>query len=329
MLPAAVTYDLLLSPLVLILVVTAVRGAPEPGTAGYAAATVVLATPAAVRRAPAVFRPADAAIGAMPGSVTRLSFAGTRPAAVRAPARPDPKLRFGSGNGPSSSRTGSQSLRAAHPGRQGAGSWSGGSAGGPRGSGWLRDARTQRGAARLGAPSHGTGMQRGPARRPPKVAFGGRRDGLIGGSVLANGNSGFSFRSSGGFSGALGPSLFAGGDTRRGRAVRGRAFLGGPRGATFRGAGPANGGLGNSALRGGTHRGSAPRGSAPGAVLQGQCPRGSAFRGSVFSGQCVQGQCVQGQCVPRERCQERDARQQRARRPGRQEHRDWRSRLPR
>ncbi len=151
-LPAAVTYDLLLSPLVLVLVAVVARGAAEPGTAGYAAATVVLATPVAVTRVPAAFRSADAAVGLRRGGVPRLSFADTRPAAIRAPARQDPKLKFAAGNGPSSSRTGSPGPRASHPGRPGAGSWSGGSASGPRGSAWLRDGG-QRGAARRGAPS--------------------------------------------------------------------------------------------------------------------------------------------------------------------------------
>jgi len=265
-LPTAVTYDVLLSPVILLLVNYAL-GAPEPGSAGFAAASVVLATPAAVTRARAAIRTASAGVDARPGGVTRLTFSGTRPAAVRAPARPDPKLRFGPGNGPSSSRTGSSGPRSPHAGRQGAGSWNGGSAGGgPRGGAWLRDASLRRGAAHPGSA-----LQRGPGQAPPpKVAFGGgRRDGLIGGSVLGNGAAGFSFRgSSGGFKGALGPSLFAGGDTRRGSVFGRSAF----RGSAFRGSGAFQGtGSGGRAARGATPRGGAFKSSAF---------RGSAFRGS-------------------------------------------------
>jgi hypothetical protein len=258
-LPAAVTYDMALSPFVLLLV-TAARGSEEPGTAGFAAVSVVLATPVAATRARAAFRAAGAGVQARPGGVTRLTFSETRPAPVRAPARADPKLRFAAGNGPSSSRTGSPHSRTPPAGRQGAGSWGAGSAGGPRGSAWLRDGGTQRGA---GHP--GSALQRGPGQaRPPKVAFGGgRRDGLIGGSVLGNGSFGSGLRgSSGGFRGALGPSLFAGGDSRRGSVFRGSAF----RGSAFRG----------SALSGGGLRGATFRGSTPGGAM----PRGSAFRGS-------------------------------------------------
>jgi hypothetical protein len=290
-LPGAVTYDILLSPLVLILV-NAARGVPEPGSAGFGAASVVLATPTAVTHARAAFRSASAGIGARPGSVTRLTFADTRPPAVRAPARPDPKLRFAS-DGSSSSRTGSLSPRTSHPTRPGAGSWSGGSAGGPRGSAWLRDGGTKRGAARLGSAPHGGALHGISQGRPPKVAFGGgRRDGLIGGSVLANGS--FSFRrSSGGFSGALGPSLF--GDSSRrgsifqGAVLRGAVFRGGAlnggglRSSTFRGAALGRGTLGHKAFRGSAFRGAAFRGTA----LRGSGARSGTLGSSALAGRAA------------------------------------------
>ncbi|HEX3957605.1 MAG TPA: rod shape-determining protein MreD [Trebonia sp.] len=280
--PGAVTYDLLLSPFVLLLA-TAFRSAPEPGSAGYRAASVVLATPAAVIRARSAFRAAGASVDARPGSIIRLTFAGARPPAIRAPARPDPKLRFAAGNGSSSSRTGSPSLRTSHPGRPGAGSWSGGSAGGPRGSAWLRDGGTQRGSARLGAPALGAPLHGAGHGRAAKVAFGSRRrDGLIGGSVLANGSLGAAFRrSSGGFSGALGPSLFPGGGTFRGTAL-GRGTLGHSvfRGAAFR----------DTVLRGSTPGGSAPRGSAfRGTALRGTALRGTALRGNALWSTALRG----------------------------------------
>jgi rod shape-determining protein MreD len=286
-LPGAVTYDLLLSPFVLLLA-TAVRSAPEPGSAGYGAASVVLATPAAVTRVRSAFRAAGTSVDARPGSVTRLTFANARPPAVRAPARPDPKLRFATGNGSSSSRTGSPSLRTSHPGRPGAGSWSGGSAGGPRGSAWLRDGGTRRGSARLGASAqgaalHGHGHGHG---RTLKVAFGGgRRGGLIGGSVLANGSLGAAFRrSSGGFSGALGPSLFPGGGTRRGSIFQGRALNGGAvRRGTFRGTALGRGTLGHSVFRGSTPGGSALRGSA----FRGSGARSGTLGSSALAGRAA------------------------------------------
>jgi hypothetical protein len=283
-LPGAITYDLLLSPFVLFLA-TAVRGAPEPGSAGYGAASVVLATPRALTRARAVIRPAGAGIGARPGSATRLTFADARPPAVRAPARPDPKLSFSSGNG-SSSRTGSPGLRTSHPGRPGAGSWSGGSAGGPRGSAWLRDGGTKRGSARLGSPAQGSALHGTGQGRAPKFAFGGgRRDGLIGGSVLANGSLGSVFgRSSGGFSGALGPSLFPGG-ARRGGIFRGAANGGAARSGTFRG-----GAFGGTALRGGAFGGTGLRG----AVFRGTGLRGGVFRGAAFRGTALRGTALRG-----------------------------------
>jgi hypothetical protein len=291
-LPGAITYDLLLSPFVLFLA-TAVRGAPEPGSAAYGAASVVLATPRALTRARAAIRPAGAGIGARPGSVTRLTFAGSRPPAVRAPARPDPKLSFASGNG-SSSRTGSPGLRTSHPGRPGAGSWSGGSAGGPRGSAWLRDGGTKRGSARLGSPAQGSALHGTGQGRTPKVAFGGgRRDGLIGGSVLANGSLGSAFgRSSGGFSGALGPSLFPGG-ARRGGIFRGAANGGAARTGTFRGTALQGTALRGTALRGGAFRGTALRGGAlRGGVFRAGALRGSGARSGTLGSSALAGRAA-------------------------------------
>jgi hypothetical protein len=279
-LPTAVTYDVLLSPVALLLV-AAVRGAPELADGRFGAGAVLFATPTALSHARAAFRSAGSGGGARPGSVPRLTFADTRHATVRAPSRPDPKLRFGSGKGSSPSRTGSPAPRTSYSGRPAAGSWVGGSAGGPRGSAWLRDVAAPRGAA-----PHGAGLQRGRGQgRPPKVAFGGgRRDGLIGGSVLANGS--FSFgRSSGSFKGALGPSLFAG-DTRRGGGLRGSAFSGGAfSGSALRGGAAKRGVLHGAAPRASAFRGTSTRsGALGGGALSGSALRGGAPRSGAFSG---------------------------------------------
>ena len=164
-LPAAIVYDVLLSPVV-VLLVAAFRGAPEPGSK-----TAILPSQSALaRKAPVGVN------GAMPGATPRLSFAGAKTAQPRPAARgglggAEPRLRLTSGS--------SSLLPKTTP----------------------------------------------PA--PPHVKFGGSgRDGAIGGSVVGKaGTSGLlRIRSPRiDFSGALGPSLYAGTSPRR----AGRGNLGG------------------------------------------------------------------------------------------------------
>jgi rod shape-determining protein MreD len=150
-LPAAIVYDVLLSPFV-VLLVAGVGGAPEPGSK----AAVLPSQSALARRAPMGVN------GTMPGATPQLSFA-TKTAPARPPARPDPRLRLASGS-----------------------------------------------------PSHA------PKTTPPAplhVTFGGNgRDGAIGGSVVGKAATSalLSVRSPRiDFSGALGPSLYAGTSQRR------------------------------------------------------------------------------------------------------------------
>lgn len=193
-LPAAVIYDVLFCPLVLWLVAAAM-GAAEPASAvlGASEPRQVPYTPSGR----AVVRAAGAGGEILAGQATavpRLSFADTRPAPVRAPVPASPRLRLAGQSSPSLSPT---KRRAPASSRL------------PRGAGWLQGS--------------GGGWQKaspGQVSRPVRVAFGsGSRDGSVGGSVLGNkalGN-GLLYGVRGGFGGALGPSLFAGPDTRRPR----------------------------------------------------------------------------------------------------------------
>jgi rod shape-determining protein MreD len=160
-LPAAVVYDVLLSPFV-VLLVAAVRGTPEPGSR-----TADLPSQSALARKPPV-----GVNGTMPGATPRLSFA-TKTAMARG-AGGHPMTRGGLG-GPE-----------------------------PR----LRLAS--------GAPSH---VPKTTPPAPLHVKFGGSgRDGAIGGSAVgkAAASAVLSVRSPRiDFSGALGPSLYAGTRSRR------------------------------------------------------------------------------------------------------------------
>ena len=193
-LPAAVIYDVLFSPLVLWLVAAAM-GAAEPASAVLGASEPRQAPPGR-----AVVRAAGAGGGILAGKATavpRLSFADTRPAPLRAPVPPSPRLRLAGQSSPSLSPAKRRAPASSHL---------------PRGAGWLQGS--------------GGGWQKaspGQVRysvRPVRVAFGsGSRDGSVGGSVLGNkvlGN-GLPYGVRGGFSGALGPSLFAGPDSRKPR----------------------------------------------------------------------------------------------------------------
>ncbi len=135
-------------------------------------------------------------------------------------------------------------------------------AGALRGSRWLRDSGPG-GTSRGGGAVKGGEFRRdaGPAggdwlrsRSWPGGRRAGRRDGVIGGSVLGGGvlGGGVGSYRNGGFAGALGPSLFAGADSRgpgRGWRRRGWPRRGGPRAgghcvtrtATSTGAGWASG----------------------------------------------------------------------------------------
>jgi cell shape-determining protein MreD len=263
-LPAAVIYDLLLCPFILVLV-AAMQGDSELGGVRRPAQVLFASPKSLIPARPAV----RAAAAVSPG----LTFAGTRPDAIRAPGRPDPKLRFSSGNSPALRAQSAGS--AAHPSRLD----------GPRGSAWLRDDRSRRRVPHPGSALDGASLRRGPGQGgSPKVAFrGGRRSGAIGGSVLGNGYGAFSFgRSSGGFSGALGPSLFADSRSRR---------SGGFRGSALKGSSALNGsGLGGSARKSRVIRGSAFRGGA----LNGSGLGGSAVNGSAVNGRAIRGGAFKG-----------------------------------
>jgi hypothetical protein len=200
-LPSAVIYDVLFSPLVLWLVGAAL-GAAEPASAVLGASEPRQAPPGR-----AVVRAAGAGGAILAGRATavpRLSFADTRPAPLRAPVPASPKLRLAAQSSPSLSPTDRRVPASSHL---------------PRGAGWLQGSG---GGWRNASP--------GPVSRPVRVAFGSpSRDGSVGGSVLGNsvlgnglldgvggGFSGSVFRGSG-FSGALGPSLFAGPGSRKPR----------------------------------------------------------------------------------------------------------------
>jgi rod shape-determining protein MreD len=178
-LPAAIIYDLLLSPFVLRLI-SAVKGAPEPGS--VEAAPAVLATPKAPVTGYAVVRRAGAGALVMPSgraaAVPSLRFAGHRPAPVRALSRPDPKLRFASGSLPSRYQTNPSLGR-------------GRASSGTRGT-------VRAGAFRSGA-SGGTAFRNGALGGAAFRGTGGLRTGVLGGRAPRID-----------FSGALGPSLFAG-----------------------------------------------------------------------------------------------------------------------
>ena len=158
-LPAAVVYDALVSPLI-VLLVAAVRGAPEPGSK-----TAILPSQSALaRKAPLGVN------GTMPGATPRLSFATAkiappRPMARGAAGRGEPRLRLASGS-----------------------------------------------------PSH---LPKTTPPPQPHVKFGGSgRDGAIGGSVVGKAATSalLGVRSPRiDFSGALGPSLYAGTSRRRAR----------------------------------------------------------------------------------------------------------------
>lgn len=191
-LPSAVVYDVLFSPLVLWLVAAAM-GAAEPASAVLGASEPKQAPPGH-----AVVRAAGAGGGILAGranAVPRLSFADTRPAPLRAPVAAPPKLRLAAHCAPSPALTNRGMPAPSHL---------------PRGAGWLRG-------------SGGGWQKAGPGQesRPVRVAFGsGGRDGFIGGSVLGNNLLGNRLLGGGGFSGALGPSLFAGSGKRNARKPR-------------------------------------------------------------------------------------------------------------
>jgi rod shape-determining protein MreD len=273
-LPAAIVYDVFLSP-VAVLLVFALRGGPKPAHTPF--------PPRKRGRAPgigAVRVAAGARVTA--GSVPRLSFANGRPDPLRSATPSVPSFRTsahslaptfsGQGMGGSALRaSGGTGLRAgALRGSGGTALRSGASgvlrdAGGPHGSRWLRgsggtalrsgasgalrDAGGPHGSRWLrdsgpGGTSRGSGaIKSGDLRSGPRADTGpaggdwlrghggpgglraGRRDGAIGGSVLGGG---FGARShgNGGFSGALGPSLFAGTGSRGpGRGWRRRGGL--------------------------------------------------------------------------------------------------------
>lgn len=273
-LPAAVVYDLLLSPFVLLMVAVP-RGRRAPEGIVFSAASSA-AKPGA--SAHAALRAAGARATPQAGAVPRLTFADTRPGPLRAPSRPEVALRFSSGSSSLLPRTGPASAAPRLPAQgQGGGGPRGG---GPRGRGWLRDG---------GGPLGGSGPRAGgatgsngwPGGRTPKVGFGsGGRDGVIGGSVIARGGrpgsglpgspgghagglraGAFSAGSSGflggrgggllgaGLGGALGPSLFAGTSSRG----PGRNWLRSARHPAGRGAAAPGGGWGGGSA-GGTAR---------------------------------------------------------------------------
>jgi hypothetical protein len=110
-LPAAIVYDLLLTPFAMLLALM-LRGAPrDPGRA------IFEPSPAPLQPGRVAFRPV--ATGATAAAVPRLTFASARPAPVRTPARREPKLRFsGSSRFAGSSRA--RPPGAASPARAGA-----------------------------------------------------------------------------------------------------------------------------------------------------------------------------------------------------------------
>jgi len=243
-LPAAIVYDIFLSP-VAVLAVYALRGGPTPAYTPFPPRRRGQAPGVAAVRAATSAR-------VMAGSVPRLSFAGSRPDPLRSATPAVPSFRTSasslaptfSGQSPSGSalRGASSSGLRAGAFRSADGSalrGAGGSglrdAGGPRGSRWLRDSGpggTSRGSGAVagGDPRKGPRANTGPAggdwlrsRGGHGGVHAGRRDGAIGGSVLGGG---FSIHGNGGFSGALGPSLFAGAASRGpGRGWRRRRGL--------------------------------------------------------------------------------------------------------
>jgi rod shape-determining protein MreD len=236
-LPAAILYDFFLSP-VAVALVYGVRGGPKPAHTPF--------PPRKKGQAPglAAVRAANGA-RLMPGSVPRLSFAGARPDPLRSPSPSAPIFRTsappltptfsGQGTGVSGLRgAGGSGLRG--DALRGAGGSALRAATGPRGSRWLRDGGAGGTSRASGADRRG-GLRpdAGPAggdwlrsRSGPSSVRAGRRDGVIGGSVIGSGVTGGGFRSygNGGFSGALGPSLFAGTGSRGpGRGWRRRGGL--------------------------------------------------------------------------------------------------------
>lgn len=240
-LPAAIVYDVFLSP-VAVLAVYALRGGPKPAHTPF--------PPRRKGQAPGVAAVRAAAGGrVMAGSVPRLSFASGRPDPLRSATPSVPSFRTSASalaptfSGP---HAGGSALRGAGGGGRadalrGAGGsalrGAGGSAlrdaGGPRGSRWLRDGGAG-GTSRGGGTTGGGDLRRdtGPAggdwlrgHGGPGGLRAGRGDGVIGGSVLGGG---FGVRSSGngGFAGALGPSLFAGTGPGRGWRRRGGLRIG-------------------------------------------------------------------------------------------------------
>lgn len=240
-LPAAIVYDVFLSP-VAVLVVYALRGGPKPAHTLFPPRRKGQAPGAAALRVAAGSR-------VMPGSVPRLSFAGARPDPLRSATPSVPSFRTSASalapnfSGQSALRGGGGALRpdalraAGGSALRGAGGSALRDAGGPRGSRWLRDSGpggTSRGGGGVkgGEPRTGPRGDTGPAggdwlrgHGGPGGLRAGRRDGVIGGSVLAGGLGVRSY-ASGGFSGALGPSLFAGTGSRGpGRGWRRRGGL--------------------------------------------------------------------------------------------------------
>ncbi|HUN30655.1 MAG TPA: rod shape-determining protein MreD [Trebonia sp.] len=233
-LPAAIVYDIFLSP-VAVLAVYAVRGGPKPAYTPFPPRKKGQAPGVAAVRAATSAR-------VMAGSVPRLSFAGSRPDPLRSATPAVPSFRTSgttlaptfSGQGPSGSALRGASGGGLRPGAlrsasgtalRGAGGSALRDAGGPRGQRWLRDSGpggSSRGGGTVAGADSRTGPRAntGPAGgnwlrghgRPGSLSSG-RGDGAIGGSVLGGG---LSLRShgNGGFSGALGPSLFAGAGSR-------------------------------------------------------------------------------------------------------------------
>jgi len=247
-LPAAVVYDIFLSP-VAVLAVYALRGGPKPAYTPFPPRRRGQAPGVAAVRAATSAR-------VLAGSVPRISFAGSRPDPLRSATPAVPSFRTSaptlaptfSGQGPSGSALRSASGGGLRPGAlrgsggsalRGAGGSALRDAGGPRGSRWLRDGGSG-GTSRVGAaaaagdPRKGPRGDRGPAggdwlrsHGGPSSLPAGRRDGAIGGSVLGGG-LGLRSHGNGGFSGALGPSLFAAASSRgpgRGWRRRGRLRL--------------------------------------------------------------------------------------------------------
>jgi rod shape-determining protein MreD len=180
-LPAAVVYDILFCPFALWLVAAAM-GAAEPATAVLGASE-----PRQPQPGRAVVRAAGVAGGIRAGkaaAVPRLTFADTRQGPLRAPVPPPPKLKFGTGTANSLARPVTNTVPS------------------------LRS-RSLPGShpVRVNFDSAGRGGViggRGPRGSQPGGGFGSGLPGLGGG----------------GFSGALGPSLFAGAGRRSTRKPR-------------------------------------------------------------------------------------------------------------